>query len=342
MRYFITGHTGFKGSWLTAMLSEQGHTVSGLALDPEPRSLYAMADIAELVEHDIRADVRDPTAVRDALALSEPDVLIHLAAQPLVRESYRDPRYTVETNVMGTLNVLEAASATPSLRAQLIVTTDKVYRNVNREAGYVEEEPLGGDDPYSASKTMADVLTHAWTTSFPTCPTAIARAGNVIGGGDYSKDRLIPDLMDALVNDSPLTLRYPNAVRPWQHVLDCLTGYVAVIGHLLDDSEPVSFGAAWNVGPGRDSFRTVEDVSRAVADIWGVPVRLDLSTEAEPHEAGLLALDSSKASSVLGWRNRLDLHDTLTWTVDWYKSAIAGGSARGVTIRQVRDYLEFH
>ena len=340
MRYFVTGHTGFKGSWLTMMLREQGHTVSGLALDPEARSLFTMAGITELLEHDIRADVRDLEAVQRALALSEPDVLIHLAAQPLVRESYRDPRYTVETNVMGTLNVLEAASATPSLRAQLIVTTDKVYRNVNREAGYVEEEPLGGDDPYSASKAMADLLTHAWTKSFASCPTGVARAGNVIGGGDFSKDRLIPDLVASLVSDRALKLRYPNAVRPWQHVLDCLAGYLAIIGHLLTAGNLQETGEAWNVGPGPDSFRTVEAVSRTVADLWGVPVHLELSSEAEPHEAGLLALDSSKAANDLGWHNRLDLHNALAWTVEWYKAALSEEPARGVSISQIRHFLE--
>jgi CDP-glucose 4,6-dehydratase len=190
MRYLVTGHTGFKGAWLTLMLTERGHEVFGLSLDPESGSLYEIARLDEIVTLDIRGDIRDASVVQDAMAASNPDVVIHMAAQPLVRESYVDPRWTMETNVMGTYNVLEAVQSASSVRAQLIVTTDKVYRNVNQDFGYLEDDALGGHDPYSASKAMADILTQSWVASFDTCPTAIARAGNVIGGGDVSTDRL--------------------------------------------------------------------------------------------------------------------------------------------------------
>ncbi|MFZ4497882.1 MAG: CDP-glucose 4,6-dehydratase, partial [Candidatus Nanopelagicales bacterium] len=229
MHYLVTGHTGFKGAWMTMWLTSQGHQVSGLALDPEPGALFETAKLHPLLAHDIRADIRDSANVMDALRVTAPDVVIHLAAQPLVRESYLNPRWTFETNVMGTMNVLEAVQQTPSVKTQLIITTDKVYRNVNQVAGYVEPDPLGGDDPYSASKAMADLLTHSWVTSFGGPPTAVARAGNVIGGGDVCKDRLIPDVIAALASGKAPVLRYPNAVRPWQHVLDCINGYLMLV-----------------------------------------------------------------------------------------------------------------
>ena len=211
LHYLVTGHTGFKGAWLVALLRSRGHQVSGLALDPVPDALYTRAGLDAQVEHDLRVDIRDAAATAAGVARVSPDVVLHLAAQPLVRESYQDPRTTFETNVTGTLNVLEAVQNTPSVKAHVVITTDKVYRNVNQESGYVESDPLGGDDPYSSSKAMADLLTQSWVTSFPGAPTAIARAGNVIGGGDVSRDRLLPDLLTAFRDGRAAVLRVPES-----------------------------------------------------------------------------------------------------------------------------------
>ena len=310
MRYLITGHTGFKGSWLSLWLAEQGHEVVGVALDPLPGGLYETADVASKMAHDVRLDIRDAPALADLIGHTRPEVVMHLAAQPLVRESYQDPETTFTTNVNGTMNVLAGMQGVDSIKAAVIVTTDKVYRNVNQIWGYRETDPLGGDDPYSASKAMADLLTQSWVKSFPGPPTAIARAGNVIGGGDVSPDRLLPDLISAYSKGETPVLRYPNAVRPWQHVLDCLNGYLTLVGALLDGRGQ----GAWNFGPDIDSFVTVGQVAHLVAELLGGEPGYDLST-GQPDEAGLLALDSRKAQVELGWRNRIHFREAVQWTV---------------------------
>ena len=331
MHFLVTGHTGFKGPWLTLLLLSRGHQVSGLALDPEQGSLFERAGLARRLVSDLRVDIRDAAATADAVRSIAPDVVVHMAAQSLVRESYRAPRYTYESNVMGTLNVLEAVAATPSVRAHVVLTTDKVYRNVNQEAGYVESDPLGGGDPYSASKAMADLLTQSWIRSFPGSPTAIARAGNVIGGGDVSRDRLLPDLVAAYaVGRAPL-LRFPGAVRPWQHVLDCLNGYLTLADALLDGS---GLGE-WNFGPGRDAFVEVGEVATLSAELWGGGAHWDRQPGDHPHEANLLALDSTKAQRELGWRNRLGFGDAVTWTIDWARRVHDGADPLAVTQKQI-------
>lgn len=335
MHYLVTGHTGFKGSWLTLMLNAGGHEVSGFALDPEPGSLFETARVASLTSSDVRADVRDPAAVSDAVSSIRPDAVIHMAAQPLVRESYANPRWTMETNVMGTLNVLDAVRSTSSVRAQVIVTTDKVYRNVNQVAGYVETDALGGHDPYSASKAMADLLTQSWTASYPGCPTAIARAGNVIGGGDISKDRLLPDLLNAFAHGRSAEIRYPDAVRPWQHVLDCLNGYVLLAQALLDGRG----SGEWNFGPGPESFVSVGEVADQAAALWGPEASWFPTPGDHPHEAELLALDATKARTILGWHDRLPFSDALSWTVDWAARAAKGEDARELCESQLRAFL---
>jgi CDP-glucose 4,6-dehydratase len=331
MRYLVTGHTGFKGAWLTLLLTSRGHDVFGLALDPLPGSLFETAGVAELMESDARVDIRDPSATAQAISEAAPDVVIHLAAQPLVRESYREPRLTIETNAMGTLNVLEALSSTPSIKAAVVVTTDKVYRNVNQMAGYVETDPLGGDDPYSASKAMADLLTQSWVRSFPGVPTAVARAGNVIGGGDVAADRLIPDLITAYSSGAVAGLRYPNAVRPWQHVLDCLNGYVTLADALLEGRGT----GEWNFGPGPESFVSVGDVATLVAETWGAGSTWEHLKGDHLYEANLLALDATKAERELGWSNRLNFRRSVQWTVEWYKEVLAGADARQAADTQV-------
>lgn len=332
MHYLVTGHTGFKGSWLVLLLKSRGHKVSGLSLDPLPGSLFETANISELLEYDFRSDIRDSALTEELFKQCAPDVVMHLAAQPLVRYSYQHPRETFETNAMGTLNVLEATSKTPSVRAQLIVTTDKVYKNVNRVDGYKEDEPLGGDDPYSSSKAMADLLTQSWVRSFPGVPTAIGRAGNVIGGGDVSADRLIVDLMMNAVADKATSIRFPSAVRPWQHVLDCLNGYLALVDALLSGDGK----GEWNFGPGPQGFVTVAEMADLALEHWGnAPTWVDVSDQSQLHEAELLALDATKAETVLGWNNKLSVETSVEWTVEWYKRFAAGDSARELTLNQI-------
>ena len=339
MHYLITGHTGFKGAWLTLMLTQQGHEVSGLSLDPEPGSLYEVGAVGELVQLDIRGDIRSADTVRAALEATSPDAVYHLAAQPLVRESYRDPRTTVETNVIGTYNVVEAISAVPSVQASVIITTDKVYRNVNQIQGYVESDPLGGHDPYSASKAMADILTQSWMLSFPDTPMAIARAGNVIGGGDVCQDRLMPDLMRGFSEGTEVSLRSPEAVRPWQHVLDCLTGYQLLMQELLVGNPNAREQPTWNFGPGPANFRTVGEVADLASKMWGSPTSWSVPPQTHPHEAELLALDATAARQKLAWADRLDFSQAIEWTVEWTKSVNAGADPRATTTAQIEQYV---
>jgi CDP-glucose 4,6-dehydratase len=335
MHYLITGHTGFKGSWLALWLNSLGHEVSGISLDPISNSLFDRANVSEVLQNDFRIDIRKSDEVKSAFLQVKPDVVFHMAAQPLVRESYADPRYTFETNVMGTLSLLEAVSSAKSVKAHVVVTTDKVYRNVNQVTGYVESDPLGGHDPYSSSKAMADLLTQSWIASFPGTPTTIVRAGNVIGGGDVSKDRLMPDLIYAYLNHQVPTLRYPNSVRPWQHVLDCLNGYLMVSESLLAGNEHPMM----NIGPDKESFVTVAKVAEFVAGQLLVEPKWNLSESSEPHEAGLLSLDASLAKAALGWHDKLKFSDAVTWTTSWYQKVDAKESARDVTLIQIKDFL---
>ncbi|NYI42452.1 CDP-glucose 4,6-dehydratase [Demequina lutea] len=334
MHYLVTGHTGFKGSWLTLMLTGRGHTVSGLSLDPVAGSLFERARIGELVERDHRVDIRDAEATARAITETAPDVVLHLAAQPLVRESYRAPRATFETNAMGTLNVIEAVQNTPSVKAHVVITTDKVYRNVNQAAGYVETDPLGGFDPYSASKAMADLLVQSWVRSFLGTPTAIARAGNVIGGGDVCDGRLLPDLIEAFSEGRSPLLRYPESVRPWQHVLDCLNGYLSLADALLGGRGT----GEWNFGPGPDSFVDVAHVAELVASLYDTTATWTRDEGDHPHEAGLLALDATKAESELGWHNKLTFAQSVGWTVEWEKATQSGADARATAAGQVADF----
>ena len=337
MHYLITGHTGFKGAWLSLWLHSLGHDVSGISLDPIPNSLFDRANVSESIQNDFRIDIRKSDEVKSALLQVKPDVVFHMAAQPLVRESYADPRYTFETNVMGTLSLLEAVSSADSVKAHVVVTTDKVYRNINQVAGYVESDPLGGHDPYSSSKAMADLLTQSWISSFPGAPTTIVRAGNVIGGGDVSKDRLMPDLISAYMNNNVPTLRYPNSVRPWQHVLDCLNGYLRVSESLLSGNEHPMM----NIGPDKESFVTVAKVAELVASQLSREPNWNLSESSEPHEAGLLSLDASLAKSELGWHDKLKFTDSVNWTTSWYQKVAQNESARDVTLYQIQEFNNF-
>lgn len=337
MRYLLTGHTGFKGAWLSLLLHRRGHEVTGLSLDPAPGSLYQRARVGEVLAQDLRLDIREPAAVRDAVREVAPDVVIHLAAQPLVRESYRAPRYTVETNVMGTYNVLDAVQAAGGVRAHVVVTTDKVYRNVGQVLGYREGDALGGVDPYSASKAAADLLAQSWTVSTgAVVPTAIARAGNVVGGGDVSGERLLVDLLSSFQAGRPAVLRNPDAIRPWQHVLDCLHGYLLLVDALLAGR---AHGEAFNFGPPTASCVPVGTVTSRVADLWGDGATWQIAPDdAGLHEAGLLTLDAGRAERDLGWRSLLDLEETLRWTVAWTRRTTAGEDPQAVALAQIDSF----
>ena len=316
MHYLITGHTGFKGSWLSLMLQMQGHTVSGISLDPQDESLFNHANLKDSFKYDFRIDIRKSAELLTVIQGIDPDVIIQLAAQSLVRESYKDPIGTFETNVLGTVNVLEATRGLSNLKASLIITTDKVYKNFNHLRGYVETDPLGGDDPYSASKAAADLATQSWIKSFATSPVAIARAGNVIGGGDWAADRIIPDLIKAYSLNQVPTLRNPNAIRPWQHVLDCLNGYQMLVEKMLTSGT----GGEWNFGPTLEEKYTVGELTTQISSHFGITGSAwDLDSTVQPHEAGYLLLDSSKARVELDWSDRLNFNDSLKWSIGWYK-----------------------
>jgi CDP-glucose 4,6-dehydratase len=335
MHYLITGHTGFKGSWLALMLQMQGHTVSGISLDPAEKSLFNQAKLSDLFENELRIDIRRAAKLSRAVKKIDPDVIVHLAAQPLVRESYKDPIGTFDTNVIGTLNVLEATKGLLNLKATLIITTDKVYKNQNHLRGYVETDELGGDDPYSASKAAADIATQSWVKSFATTPVAIARAGNVIGGGDWATDRIIPDLVNAYSSNQIPTLRYPHAIRPWQHVLDCLNGYLKLVDSMISDG----ISGEWNFGPSLNVKHTVGELSSRIAAQFGLPSKMwNLESNLQPNEAGLLLLDSNKARLELGWKEHLNFEETIEWITDWYQ-ATKDLNCSIITRNQIEKYL---
>ena len=315
------------------MLQMQGHTVSGISLDPPEKSLFNQAKLGNIFQNDLRIDIRDSIELSFAVKRIDPEIIVHLAAQPIVRESYKDPVGTFEVNVLGTLNLLEATRELTNLRASLIITTDKVYKNHNHLRGYVETDELGGDDPYSASKAAADLAAQSWAKSFATTPTSIARAGNVIGGGDWARDRIIPDLVNAYSAKMLPTLRYPDSYRPWQHVLDCLNGY----RKLIDLMTSQGFSGEWNFGPTHHVKYTVGELAKAVAYRFNhLGPAWILEESVQPYESGYLLLDSSKSRINLQWADLLDFQSSIDWTIDWYTSP---QSAREKTTKQIAEYL---
>lgn len=337
MLALVTGHTGFKGAWLSLLLQQRGFNVAGIALDPEPGSLYEVANVGSFLVRDVRCDVRNTASVAARMKEMEPDVVIHMAAQPLVRASYEDPRLTIDTNVMGTLSVLEAMRECEGIQAAVMVTTDKVYRNVGQKVGYIESDCLGGHDPYSASKAMADILVSSWSASFPRFPIGIARAGNVIGGGDISPDRLMPDAIRSFSAGSPVNLRNPQAVRPWQHVLDCLNGYLKLVDALIDGTGQ----GAWNFGPDPTAFRTVREAVETAAVVWGDGATWVVDAGEHPHEADMLTLDSSRSHSDLHWEDVLNFNEAVSWTIEWARRVRDGESPLDVTLEQLQTFNEF-
>jgi CDP-glucose 4,6-dehydratase len=335
MRYLITGHTGFKGAWLAAIIKAKGHEVVGISLPALDRSLYKEASLSDLFSQEHFLDIRDRRAFKKAISAANADIAFHLAAQPLVRESYRTPIETYETNLLGTLNFLDAIHET-EIKAAVVVTTDKVYKNKNLLRGYKEADELGGHDPYSSSKAAADIATQSWVASFDSKNISIARAGNVIGGGDWAVDRLIPDLVSAFTSGIPANIRYPNSIRPWQHVADCLAGYLALTDAMLANGVI----GAWNFGPGIDTDTKVSKVADLASQAWGDNASWTFDGDPQLHEAGYLLLDSSRARQELGWEDKLDITTTIEWTIDFYKSSVRGNNPRNLLLEQVNAFLE--
>jgi CDP-glucose 4,6-dehydratase len=342
---FVTGHTGFKGGWLALWLDRLGATVHGYGLNPptEP-NLFDAACIGSVLASDTRADLVDLARLQTALHDAKPEVVFHLAAQPLILESYRNPLGTLATNIMGTANVLEAVRAVPSVRAVVLVTTDKVYENRDWLYAYREIDSLGGHDPYSASKAASEIVAASYRASFfqgengHSANVATARAGNVIGGGDWASNRLIPDCVRAFAKNETVRLRYPGAVRPWQHVLEPLAGYLQLAQRLSGPNGAKS-AKAWNFGPDDSGDATVEVVAKAVAGLWGEGACVECMPSPENlHEASLLRLDSTLARNELGWKSRWPLDQALAQTLAWYKAWSLGSDMAAISLDQIRAY----
>lgn len=338
-RVLVTGHTGFKGAWLTLWLARMGATVTGFGQLPQTgESLFALVGL-EADCQTLTGDIRDREAVAAAVRDSRPDVVFHLAAQPLVRRSYREPVATWEINVMGTAHVLDAVRQAGDVQALVSVTSDKCYENVGQERGYVETDPLGGHDPYSSSKAAAELVTDAYRRSFfdaaDATRVASARAGNVIGGGDFGQDRLIADLMRGALAGRPTPIRNPEAVRPWQHVLNALAGYLVLAQALVE--APTAAGA-WNFGPDAADERPVRWVADRLVELWPERVAWTTDDGPHPHEAAYLRLDSTKAHEHLGWRPRWGLERALETIVDWHRALADGGDLRGLTAAQIQAF----
>ena len=346
-RVLLTGHTGFKGSWLSLWLQSMGAQVVGYALAPptEP-SLFEVAGVGAGMTSVI-GDIRDLEHLRAVFAEHKPEIVIHMAAQPLVRYSYAEPVETYSTNVMGTVNLLEAVRGTPGVKAVVNVTTDKCYENREWAWGYRENEAMGGYDPYSSSKGCAELVTAAYRNSFFNSATfnvkhsiaiASARAGNVIGGGDWAEDRLIPDIMRAITQGRSVTIRNPHAIRPWQHVLEPLSGYLKLAQKLYE--EGAAYAEGWNFGPNDEDAKPVQWIVEQLTQSWGEGASWLLDGGEHPHEAHYLKLDCSKAKSRLDWHPRWHLDEALKRIVDWQKQYLYGRDMRAVTIEQIDLYLK--
>lgn len=344
-RVLLTGHTGFKGGWLALWLRSWGAQVTGFALAANTQpNLFELAQVGEGIDSRI-GDLRDLAALQALLNQVQPEIVLHLAAQPLVREAYRDPVATYASNVMGTLHLLEAIRQSGSVRACVLVTTDKVYANHEWAWPYRENEALGGHDPYSSSKACCELLAQSFAASyFPAerhsehgLALATARAGNVLGGGDFAADRLIPDVLAAWTRGAPVALRYPQAVRPWQHALEPLVGYLQLAQGLYEQG-PV-FAGPWNFGPAEADMCSVGAVVERLAARWPVAAGLTLTIEPNAlHESGLLRLDSSRVRQLLGWQPRWTLDDCLQRTLDWHLAWQSGADMRAFTLSQINDY----
>ncbi len=339
-RVLITGDTGFKGSWLSLWLQRHGAQVYGYALPPDgPGSHYSLLNLKTHIQHET-GDIRDREHLLKYFGEVQPQCVFHLAAQALVRRSYREPMETFDTNISGSVNLLECVRMTPSVQALVYITSDKCYRNRETNTGYTEDDELGGHDPYSASKAGAEIVFAAYNESFfrnrSHFGAASARAGNVIGGGDWSEDRIIPDCIRALQTNAPIVLRNPNATRPWQHVLEPLSGYITLGARLMQD--PVSAVGSWNFGPPETAVHSVEDVARECINVWGSGTVSVEPDDDQLHEATLLKLNCSKARNLLQWSPRWDFTTTIRETILWYRATYDGQSAIDISSMQLNNY----
>lgn len=344
-RVFLTGHTGFKGGWLSLWLGSVGAEVTGYALAPNTSpNLYEAANVAQSLKESVIADIRDQDRLGEAIRRTAPEIVIHMAAQPLVRASYADPIETYSVNVVGTAALLNAVRKAGSVRGVVSVTSDKCYENREWVWGYRESDPMGGFDPYSSSKGCAELVTCAMRSSFfhpeswPEHKVAVAsaRAGNVIGGGDWAEDRLVPDLVRAFSSGQPASVRRPEAFRPWQHVLEPLSGYLILAERLVDEGP--GYAEAWNFGPEESDAREVGWLADHMSKLWGDGARIEGDRRVHPHEATFLKLDCSKARARLGWRPRWKLERALEETVNWYRAFYAAADVRALSIAQIEAY----
>ncbi|WP_027937120.1 CDP-glucose 4,6-dehydratase [Anaeroarcus burkinensis] len=341
-RVLVTGDTGFKGSWLCLWLKELGADVVGLALPPQTkRDHYQVLGLSERIHH-IDGDIRDAELLENTCRKFKPQLLFHLAAQPLVRLSYAEPKLTYDTNVGGSVNVLEAARKTESLRSLIFVTTDKCYKNREWIWGYRETDELGGHDPYSASKAAAELVFASYLKSFfsnkGACGLASVRAGNVIGGGDWSEDRIVPDCIKALQQGEPIVLRNPSATRPWQHVLEPLWGYLKLAANVF--AEPQQYSGSWNFGPANSGMHTVEALVQQITMQWGGGEVVVESQKKVLHEAGLLHLNCDKAHFNLQWHSQWGFEKTVQETVGWYQAVLGGMDALEKSTMQIQEFQE--
>ena len=342
-KVFVTGHTGFKGGWLSLWLHSMGAKVYGYSLPPSTiPNLYDVAGIGNLSQTSTFSNICDLDNLARAIDHANPDVLFHLAAQPLVRYSYRNPIETFATNVMGTANVLEASRSVKKLRSIVVVTTDKCYQNFGYEHSYCESDPMGGDDPYSSSKGCAELVSTAYQKSFFSnhdshCSIATARAGNVIGGGDWSDDRLLPDAFRSIKNAQPLHIRYPQAVRPWQHALEPVYGYLLLGQNLYETGS--QFAGSWNFGPNPSDEKSVETVLEMLERAWGQPIPRILDSGVHLHEASFLKLDCSKAKEILNWNPRWSLNTALEKLSEWQRAFDSGEDMQQFSLNQIDQYI---
>ena len=343
-RVFLTGHTGFKGSWLSLWLQQLGAELTGFALAPPTQpSLFEQARVADGMRS-LLGDIRDLAALQQAIKIAQPDIVIHMAAQALVRYAYQNPVETYATNVMGTVHLLEAVRHCPGVKAVVNITTDKCYENREWVWGYRENEPMGGFDPYSNSKGCAELVSASYRSSFFNVDRyaqhgvalATVRAGNVIGGGDWAQDRLIPDILTAFEQGKQVDIRNPHAIRPWQHVLEPLRGYLTLAERLFEHGP--DYGEGWNFGPNDEDAKPVGWIVEQMAALWGVDAQWQLDTGAHPHEAHYLKLDISKARSRLNWHPALRLNEALKLIIDWSRQRQAGADMRALTLAQIQAY----
>ncbi len=343
-RVLVTGHTGFKGSWLCVALNELGANITGYALPPERSdSHFNLLGLDKVIRH-IEADIRDYDKLQQVFTDFKPEIVFHLAAQALVRRSYDEPKLTFDTNVCGSVNVLEAVRNTASVKSFVYITSDKCYVNREWEWGYRENDELGGHDPYSASKAAAELVFSAYQNSFfarrAELGAASTRAGNVIGGGDWARDRIVPDCIRSLQDKKSIILRSPESTRPWQHVMEPLSGYLLLAARMCEDSK--KYSSAWNFGPRSNEIRTVKELATKIVEQWGSgKIEIDARAPAF-HEAGLLHLNCDKAHQLLGWRPRWDFEQTVKQTVRWYCEILAGTPALTITRRQIHEFFGVH